>query len=569
MATFSAAAAALEAQKGEMLPLDVNAASLGRWGVVKRVPLGPVLAITPFNFPLNLTAHKVAPAIAVGAPVVQKPASKTPLSALALREIVLEAGWPADAYVVLPISGAAAEGLVLDPRLPVVSFTGSGAVGWRLKSLAPKKRVGLELGGNAAVVVHSDADLDDAARRTASGAFSYAGQSCISVQRALVHRPALEAFREKLLAATSALAVGDPLDERTDVGPMIAPAEAARVEAWVAEAVAGGAAALREGTRVGECLHPTILVNTTPSMKVEALEVFAPVVTLNAYDDWEEALQRVNDSKYGLQAGVFTRDLARIQRAFDVLEVGAVLVNDVPTWRADRMPYGGVKESGSGARARPTRWRSSRSPGSSCSGAAEEEETRCPKFSDLRDLGLRREEGPCSRTPTASFDDLLTGAPRPSTGGRHPESRGAPPRGRRGVLRPDVGDLPREADGPDRPRRVLDASCEMEKDPAGGFRVTRSTSSPHVPAALWEARRADVEKTLSLAEKYCIVSKAVKGSVDLHRHAEAGLTAPGLLSRGSSRTTRRGAGSCRGGPRRAARASGAAAARRRSPCAPS
>lgn len=348
VATFSAAAAALEAQKGEMLPLDVNAASLGRWGVVKRVPLGPVLAITPFNFPLNLTAHKVAPAIAVGAPVVQKPASKTPLSALALREIVLEAGWPADAYVVLPISGAAAEGLVLDPRLPVVSFTGSGAVGWRLKSLAPKKRVGLELGGNAAVVVHSDADLDDAARRTASGAFSYAGQSCISVQRALVHRPALEAFRDKLLAATSALAVGDPLDERTDVGPMIAPAEAARVEAWVAEAVAGGAAALREGTRVGECLHPTILVNTTPSMKVEALEVFAPVVTLNAYDDFEEALQRVNDSKYGLQAGVFTRDLARIQRAFDVLEVGAVLANDVPTWRADRMPYGGVKESGSG-----------------------------------------------------------------------------------------------------------------------------------------------------------------------------------------------------------------------------
>jgi acyl-CoA reductase-like NAD-dependent aldehyde dehydrogenase len=236
----------------------------------------------------------------------------------------------------------------LDPRLPVISFTGSGAVGWRLKSLVPKKRVALELGGNAAVVVHSDADLDDAARRTASGAFSYAGQSCISVQRALVHRPVLEAFREKLLAAASTLVVGDPLDEKTDVGPMIAPAEAARVEAWVAEAVAGGATVLRGGTRVGECLHPTILANTTPSMKVEAQEVFAPVVTLNAYDDFEEALRRVNDSKYGLQAGVFTRDLARIQRAFDVLEVGAVLANDVPTWRADRMPYGGVKESGSG-----------------------------------------------------------------------------------------------------------------------------------------------------------------------------------------------------------------------------
>jgi acyl-CoA reductase-like NAD-dependent aldehyde dehydrogenase len=350
-ATFSAAAAALEAQAGEMLPLDVNASSLGRWGVVKRVPLGPVLAITPFNFPLNLTAHKVAPAIAVGAPIVQKPASQTPLSALVLREIVVAAGWPGDAYAVLPIAGGDAEALVLDPRLPVLSFTGSGAVGWRLKSLVPKKRVALELGGNAAVVVHSDADLDDAARRTASGAFSYAGQSCISVQRALVHRPVLEPFREKLLAATAQLVVGDPLDERTDVGPMITPEEAARAEAWVKEAVQEGAAVLAGGTRAAECpdcLVPTVLVNTAPSMKVEAHEVFAPVVTLSPYDDWDEALRRVNDSKYGMQAGVFTRDLSRIQRAWDLLEVAAVLVNDVPTWRADRMPYGGVKESGSG-----------------------------------------------------------------------------------------------------------------------------------------------------------------------------------------------------------------------------
>jgi acyl-CoA reductase-like NAD-dependent aldehyde dehydrogenase len=315
---------------------------------VKRVPLGPVLAITPFNFPLNLTSHKVAPAIAVGAPIVQKPASQTPLSALALRAIVIAAGWPESAYAVLPISGASAEALVLDPRLPVVSFTGSGAVGWRLKSLVPRKRVALELGGNAAVVVHSDADLDDAARRTASGAFSYAGQSCISVQRALVHRPVLEAFREKLLAATARLVVGDPLDEKTDVGPMIAPEEAARAEAWLKEAVDGGATALTGGTRAGDCLSPTILADTVPSMKVEAHEVFAPVVTLVPYDDWDEALRRVNDSRYGMQAGVFTRDIGRIQRAWDVLEVAAVLVNDVPTWRADRMPYGGVKESGSG-----------------------------------------------------------------------------------------------------------------------------------------------------------------------------------------------------------------------------
>ncbi len=347
-ATFSAAASALEAWTGTLLPLDVNAASVGRWGALKRVPLGPVLAITPFNFPLNLTSHKVAPAIAVGAPVVQKPASQTPLSALALKKLVVAAGWPDDAYAVLPVSGAEAEKLVTDPRLPVVSFTGSGAVGWRLKELAPRKRVGLELGGNAAAIVHSDADLDDAAGRVAAGAFGYAGQSCISVQRTLVHRPVLDAFREKLLARTAALALGDPLDEKTDVGPMIASSEAERVEAWVAEAVSGGARMLAGGPRKGSVVAPTVLEGTTRDMKVEALEVFAPVVTLTPYDDFEEALRRVNDSRYGLQAGVFTKDLARIQRAWDVLEVGAVLVNDVPTWRADRMPYGGVKESGTG-----------------------------------------------------------------------------------------------------------------------------------------------------------------------------------------------------------------------------
>ncbi len=347
-ATFSAAAAALEAMKGEMLPLDVNAASLARWGVVRRVPLGPVLAITPFNFPLNLTAHKVAPAIAVGAPVVQKPASQTPLSALALQAIVREAGWPAEAYAVLPISGRDAEGLVTDPRLPVVSFTGSGAVGWRLREIAPRKRVGLELGGNAAAVVHSDADLDDAASRVAAGAFGYAGQSCISVQRVLVQKDVFDAFRGKLLAKTAALASGDPLDEKTDVGPMIAPEEAARATAWIEEAVAGGARVLAGGTRSGSVVLPTVLAGTSREMKVETQEVFAPIVTLASYDGWDEALARVNDSKYGLQAGVFTRDLGRIQRAFDILEVGAVLVNDVPTWRADRMPYGGVKESGIG-----------------------------------------------------------------------------------------------------------------------------------------------------------------------------------------------------------------------------
>jgi acyl-CoA reductase-like NAD-dependent aldehyde dehydrogenase len=219
--TFHTAAAETGRRSGEVLPLDVNAASEGRWGIVRRFPLGPVLAITPFNFPLNLTAHKVAPAIAVGAPIVQKPASQTPLSSLVLRRLVLEAGWPEDAYHVLTISGEDAERLVTDPRLPVVSFTGSSVVGWRLRQLAPKKRVSLELGGNAAAIVHSDADLADAAARVVSGAFSYAGQSCISLQRALVHRSVEARFTELVLAAAKKVVVGDPLDEKTDVGPMI------------------------------------------------------------------------------------------------------------------------------------------------------------------------------------------------------------------------------------------------------------------------------------------------------------------------------------------------------------
>ncbi len=346
--TFHAAAAAVETWSGEHFPLDLNPSSQGKWGILRRVPLGPVCAITPFNFPLNLTAHKVAPAIAVGAPVVQKPASQTPLSALNLREIVLSAGWPEDAYAVLPVSGAAGETLVTDPRLPVVSFTGSGAVGWRLKELAPRKRVGLELGGNAALVVHEDADLADTAVRAAKGGFAYAGQSCISVQRILVHRPVFDRFQEQLLAATAKVKAGDPLDESVEVGPMISEADAVRAESWIKEAVAGGAELLCGGTRKGAVLPPTVLAGTAPAMKVECQEVFAPVVTLTPYGSWEEALARVNDSRYGLQAGIFTNDLGRIQSAFETLEVGGVIVNDAPTWRADRMPYGGVKESGVG-----------------------------------------------------------------------------------------------------------------------------------------------------------------------------------------------------------------------------
>jgi acyl-CoA reductase-like NAD-dependent aldehyde dehydrogenase len=346
--TFLAAAAAVESWSGMHFPLDLNPASHGKWGILRRFPLGPVCAITPFNFPLNLTSHKVAPAIGVGAPVVQKPASQTPLTALNLREIVLEAGWPEEAYSVLCVSGAEGENLVIDPRLPVVSFTGSGAVGWRLKEIAPRKRVGLELGGNAGLVVHEDADLADAAARGASGGFVYAGQSCISVQRILVHRPVAERFRELLLSATGKLKTGDPLDESVDVGPMISEADAVRAESWIREAIGSGAELLCGGTRTGSVVQPTVLARTAPAMKVECQEVFAPVVTLTPYDSWEEALTRVNDSRYGLQAGLFTNDMGRIQRAFETLEVGGIIVNDAPTWRADRMPYGGVKDSGVG-----------------------------------------------------------------------------------------------------------------------------------------------------------------------------------------------------------------------------
>ena len=290
----------------------------------------------------------MAPAIAVGAPVVQEPASQTPLSAVALKEIVLQAGWPAEAYAVVPLSGKQGEGLVLDPRLPVVSFTGSAVVGWRLKEVAPRKRLSLELGGNAATVICADADVADAAARVVAGAFGYAGQSCISVQRTLVQRSIFPAFQEALLQGTARLRVGDPLDPATDVGPMITEADAVRAETWVKEAVAGGARILAGGNRDGSLLQPTVLTGTEPSMKVECQEVFAPVVTLTPFETFEEALARVNDSRYGLQAGVFTHDLGRIQQAFETLEVGAVIANDVPTFRADRMPYGGVKDSGLG-----------------------------------------------------------------------------------------------------------------------------------------------------------------------------------------------------------------------------
>ncbi len=346
--TFTDAAEEAKRIRGEWLPLDLDAASAGRQGLVRRFPIGPVAAITPFNFPLNLVAHKIAPAMASGNTLVLKPASQTPLTALMLAGIIREAGAPAGMVNVVNCNSKIAQPLITDDRLKYLTFTGSGAVGWGLKQQAGKKRVALELGGNAGAAVHSDADLDYAAQRCVMGSFAYAGQTCISVQRIYVHQPVFDAFTEKFLALARKLKVGDPLDDTTDIGPMISEAEAARAGQWVQEAVAQGAKLLLGGERSGAVLPPVVLTGTRPAMKVNCQEVFAPVVTLEPYREFAEAVAAINQSEYGLQAGVFTRDIKAVFKAFEELEVGGLLVNDVPTWRTDPMPYGGMKDSGQG-----------------------------------------------------------------------------------------------------------------------------------------------------------------------------------------------------------------------------
>jgi acyl-CoA reductase-like NAD-dependent aldehyde dehydrogenase len=349
-AVFTFAVAAEEAVRigGEVLPLDWQATAAGRWGIVRRFALGPIAAITPFNFPLNLAAHKLAPAIAAGCTVVLKPAPQTPLTTLRLAQLIEQAGWPADALSVLPLSNADAEKLVTDDRLKMLSFTGSAAVGWMLKQKAGKKRVVLELGGNAGCIVCADANLGYAAERCVVGGYAYAGQSCISVQRILVERSAHEKFCAELVPRVKKLKVGGVLDEATDVGPMISEEAARRAGEWIEEAVRGGAKLLCGGTREGAALAPAVLTNTRPEMRVNCQEVFAPVMTVEAFDDFGEALRTVNNSPFGLQAGLFTRDFARITRAYETLEVGCVLIGEVPTYRSDQMPYGGVKDSGLG-----------------------------------------------------------------------------------------------------------------------------------------------------------------------------------------------------------------------------
>jgi len=344
--TFSVAAEEAVRLGGEVLPLDAQASSAGRWGIIRRFPLGPIAAITPFNFPLNLVAHKIAPAIAAGCTVVLKPAPQTPLSALRLAQVVEQTGWPAGALNVLPLTNPDAERLVGDDRLKLLTFTGSAAVGWMLKQKAGKKRVVLELGGNAACVICADANLDYAAERCVLGGYAYAGQSCISVQRIFVERSTYEEFCGVLVARVSKLNMGAVLDETTDVGPMISEDAARRTADWIEEAVRGGAKLLCGGTRVGASLAPAVLTNTRPEMRVNCQEVFAPVVTVEPFDDFASTLDSVNDSPFGLQAGLFTRDFKRISQAYETLEVGAVMIGEVPTFRTDQMPYGGVKDSG-------------------------------------------------------------------------------------------------------------------------------------------------------------------------------------------------------------------------------
>jgi acyl-CoA reductase-like NAD-dependent aldehyde dehydrogenase len=346
--TFSIASEESTRIYGQWLPMDLQAFAAGRWAIVRRFPLGPIAAITPFNFPLNLVAHKWAPALAAGCTLVHKPASQTPFSSLLLAELVEQAGWPAGALNVLPLSSRDAEGLVADERLKMLSFTGSAAVGWDLKKKAGKKRVTLELGGNAGVIIHHDADLKYAAERCITGGFSYAGQSCISVQRIFVHSSVMEDFLAAFVPPVQKLKVGDPLEEATDVGPMISEADARRAEEWISEAIAAGAQLLCGGKRNGPLLEPTVLTGTRPEQRVNCHEVFAPVVTVESYEDFGEAVRRVNDSSYGLQAGVFTRDAKLLFHAYEELEVGGVMAGDVPTFRVDHMPYGGVKDSGLG-----------------------------------------------------------------------------------------------------------------------------------------------------------------------------------------------------------------------------
>jgi acyl-CoA reductase-like NAD-dependent aldehyde dehydrogenase len=346
--TFRLGAEEAERMTGELIPLDLMPASKDRVGITRRFPIGPIAGISPFNFPLNLAAHKLSPAIASGNPIVLKPPSKDPLTMLTVAEIVEAAGVPQGAVSILPMTRELGDRMVADERFKLLTFTGSPSVGWRMKERAGKKKVVLELGGNAGVIVDRTADLDWAVKRILVGAYAYAGQVCISVQRMFVDEAIWDAFMDKFLAGVAGLKVGDPLDPTTDVGPMVDDQQASRTQRWVDEAVAMGGKVLVGGQANGTFFPPTVLTDVPVAAQVCSNEAFAPLVVAFPFSDMGDAIARVNDSMFGLQTGVFTNDLAGAWRAFGELEVGGVIVNDIPTYRIDHMPYGGVKDSGLG-----------------------------------------------------------------------------------------------------------------------------------------------------------------------------------------------------------------------------
>ncbi len=333
---------------GEVMPMDISARAKGYSGMWKKVPIGPCSFISPFNFPLNLAAHKVAPALAVGCPFVLKPASLTPIGALIIGEVLAETNLPEGAFSILPCRRDGARLFTEDDRLKLLSFTGSPGVGWDLKSKAGKKDVVLELGGNAAVIVDEDVDMNDAIERIIFGAFYQSGQSCIGVQRILIHEKVYDEFKNRLVEATKALKMGNPKDEDVFIGPMISEKEASRLHGWVESAVASGATLLCGGNREGNMLEATLLENVSSDQDVVCQEAFGPVAVLSKFSKFNDALKEVNNSTFGLQAGIFTRDIYKAQKAWDELEVGGVVIGDVPSWRVDHMPYGGVKDSGLG-----------------------------------------------------------------------------------------------------------------------------------------------------------------------------------------------------------------------------
>lgn len=346
--TFTLASEEAKRLRGDMIPLDLNQASEGRIGVIERFPIGPILGITPFNFPLNLVAHKVAPALAAGNSIIVKPSPRTPLTSLLLGEVAMESGAPSGALNVITTSNELTKKMVMDDRLKMLTFTGGTDVGWGLKAIAGKKKIVLELGGNAAAIIDEDADIDYAVDRCTVGAFYYAGQSCISVQRIYIHRSRYDEFVRKYVDATKRKKIGDPMDEATDIGPLVSPDTADRVEEYIREAVEGGAKILTGGRRDGTIIEPTVLADVDPKMRISCAEAFGPVVLVEPVDTIQQAIDKVNDSRYGLQAGIFSNNMEHIFRAFRQIEVGELIVNDAPTYRIDHMPYGGVKDSGFG-----------------------------------------------------------------------------------------------------------------------------------------------------------------------------------------------------------------------------